>query len=106
MPVYNVARFLPRCLGSLIGQTYKELEIICVNDGSCDGSAAILDQYAAKDARIKVIHQENSGVSAARNRGIEAATGELITFVDADDWLEPDAYEKTALRQKSSGMTN
>lgn len=95
VPVYNTAPFLTRCLESLIQQTYRNLEIICVNDGSTDGSAAILDEYAAKDSRIKVIHQENAGVSVARNRGLDAATGEFVTFVDADDWLEPDSYEKS-----------
>ena len=93
VPVYNVAPFLSRCLDSLVGQTYENLEIICVDDGSTDGSAAILDACAAKDSRIKVIHQENAGVSVARNRGLDAATGEFVTFVDADDWLEPDADE-------------
>lgn len=96
VPVYNAEPFLPRCLESLIHQTYRNLEIICVNDGSTDGSAAILDEYAAKDSRIKVIHQKNAGVSVARNQGLDAATGEFLTFVDADDWVEPDAYEKAA----------
>lgn len=95
VPVYNAARFLPQCLDSLLGQTYMNLEIICVDDGSTDDSLAVLKEYAAKDERIKVMHQENAGVSAARNRGLALATGELITFVDADDWLEPDAYEST-----------
>lgn len=94
VPVYNAAPWLQRCLDSMVGQTYRNLEIICVNDGSADGSAAILDEYAAKDARIKVIHQENAGVSAARNAGLDAATGEFVTFVDADDWVELWGYEK------------
>lgn len=94
VPVYNTAAFLPRCMDSILRQTYRNLEIICVNDGSSDGSAVILDEYAAKDSRVKVIHQENAGVSVARNRGLDAATGEFVTFVDADDWLEPDSYEK------------
>lgn len=94
IPIYNAARFLPRCLESLIGQTYTNLEIICVDDGSTDDSGRILDEYAARDARLKVLHRENAGVSAARNRGMALATGELITFVDADDWLEPGAYEQ------------
>ena len=94
VPVHNTAPWLRRCLDSLVGQTYRDLEIICVNDGSTDASGAILDEYAARDARIKVIHQKNAGVSAARNRGLDAATGAYVTFVDADDWVEPDAYEK------------
>ena len=93
VPVYNVERFLPLCLDSLCNQTYRDLEIICVNDGSADNSGVILDEYAARDSRIQVIHQKNAGVSAARNAGLDAATGEFVTFVDADDWLEPDAYE-------------
>lgn len=95
VPVYNAESFLSRCLDSLLRQTYPHLEIICVNDGSTDGSAVILDEYAAKDSRVKVMHQENAGVSVARNRGLDAATGEFATFVDADDWVEPDAYEKS-----------
>lgn len=93
VPVYNTAPWLRRCLDSLVGQTYRNLEIICVNDGSTDASGAILDEYAARDARIKVIHQENAGVSVARNRGLDAATGEYVTFVDSDDWVEAEAYE-------------
>lgn len=94
VPVYNTAPWLRRCLESLIGQTYRDIEIICVDDGSTDGSAAILAEYAARDTRIKVIYQENAGVSVARNRGLDAATGEYVTFVDADDWVEPETYEK------------
>lgn len=97
VPVYNAAKWLPRCLDSICGQTYPQLEIICVNDGSTDDSAKILEEYAAKDSRIKVIHQENAGVSVARNAGLDAAMGEYVTFVDADDWLETDAYEKTLI---------
>lgn len=93
VPVYNTAPWLRKCLDSIINQTYRNLEIICVNDGSTDDSASILDAYAAKDARIKVIHQGNAGVSVARNRGVDIAAGEYVTFVDSDDWLEPDAYE-------------
>lgn len=94
IPVYNAACFLPRCLESIVNQTYRKLEIICVDDGSTDNSLTVLQEYAAKDARIKVIHQENDGVSAARNVGVAVATGEFVTFVDADDWLEQDAYGK------------
>ena len=93
VPIYNAAAFLPRCLESLIGLTYRDLEIICVDDGSTDASGTILDEFAARDSRIKVIHQKNAGVSAARNAGLDAATGEYVTFVDADDWVERDAYE-------------
>ncbi len=94
VPVYNTGEYLARCLNSLQNQTYRNLEIICVNDGSTDGSAAILDEYAARDARIKVIHQENAGVSVARNRGLGIARGDIIGFCDADD-----VYVDTALAQ-------
>ena len=94
VPVYNVEDHLVKCLDSIINQTFKDLEIILVNDGSTDNSAKICDDYAEKDARIKVIHQQNSGVSTARNRGIDLAAGDYITFVDSDDWLELQMYEK------------
>ena len=103
VPVYNAAKFLPHCLDSLCGQTYRNLEIVCVNDGSTDDSLAVLKKYASRDTRIKVIRQENAGVSAARNRGLDAATGELVTFVDADDWLEPNTYE-TAVQAFCAGV--
>ena len=93
VPVYNVEKYLRKCLDSICGQTYRNLEILCVNDGSTDGSAAILEEYAARDARIKVFTQPNGGLSAARNTGLEHATGEWVTGVDSDDYLEPDAYE-------------
>lgn len=94
VPVYNVENYLRECLDSLIGQSLKDIEIICVNDGSKDASLQILREYAAKDSRIKVIDKPNAGVSAARNDGIAAATGEYITFADGDDWLKTTAYEE------------
>lgn len=94
IPVYNVEKYLRRCLDSVIAQTYQKLEIICVDDGSIDDSGKICDQYAVRDARIKVIHQENQGLSAARNRGIDAADGEYIAFVDSDDYILEDMYKK------------
>ncbi len=93
VPVYNTAPWLRKCLDSICGQTYQNLEILCVNDGSTDESAEILAEYAAKDSRIKVFTQENAGLSAARNTGLEHATGEWVTGVDSDDWIELDAYE-------------
>ena len=93
VPVYNVEAFLPRCLDSIVEQTYSNLEIICVNDGSTDASGSILDEYASRDTRIKVIHQENAGVSVARNRGLDAASGEYVTFVDGDDSYVEGALE-------------
>lgn len=93
IPVYNAAPFLPGCLDSVLSQTHRELEILLIDDGSTDGSGAICDRYAAMDPRIRVVHQQNGGVSRARNRGLELASGELISFVDSDDALEPDMYE-------------
>ena len=93
VPVYKVEPYLRECVDSIINQTYKNLEIILVDDGSPDNCGAICDEYAAKDSRVRVIHKENGGVSSARNAGIEAATGDYIGFVDSDDWIEPDMYE-------------
>lgn len=93
VPVYKVEPFLRRCVDSLLSQTYQNLEIILVDDGSPDCCGQICDEYAAQDARVKVIHKENGGISSARNAGLEATTGDYITFVDSDDWIEPWAYE-------------
>ena len=92
VPVYNVEAFLPRCVDSILAQTYDDLEIILVDDGATDGSGALCDAYAAKDSRITVIHKENGGLSSARNAGLDAAAGEYIAFVDSDDWIEPEMY--------------
>lgn len=94
VPIYNVEKFIHQCLDSIVGQTYQNLEIILVDDGSPDGCGIICDEYAKKDRRVIVVHQENQGVSVARNVGIEMATGEWIMFVDPDDWLELDCCEK------------
>ena len=94
IPVYNVAKFLPECLNSVINQTYKNLEIILVNDGSTDNSGKICDEYALKDDRIKVIHKKNGGLSDARNTGLKSCNGTLIAFLDSDDYLAKDFYEK------------
>ncbi len=94
VPVYNVEKFLPRCLDSIINQTLKDIEIICINDGSPDNCLSILEDYAKKDSRIRIINQENSGPSVSRNKGILMAQGEYIGFVDSDDWLDVDFYEK------------
>ena len=93
VPIYNIEKYLPRCLDSILAQTYKNLEVILVDDGSVDNSGMIADKYARKDQRIKVIHQVNQGVSVARNTGIDLATGDYIGFVDGDDYIEPDMYE-------------
>lgn len=94
VPVYKVEPYLRMCIESLVSQTYRNLEIILVDDGSPDGCPAICDEYALNDSRIKVVHQENGGLSDARNTGLEIATGEYVAFVDSDDWVEKDMYEK------------
>lgn len=94
IPVYNVEKYLDRCILSCINQTYKDFEIILINDGSKDNSGGICDKYAKKDSRIKVIHQENAGVSTARNVGLKNTSGEYIIFVDSDDFVELNMLEK------------
>ena len=93
VPVYNVENYLGRCIQSIISQTYRNLEIILVDDGSTDNSGNICDEYAKKDGRIRVIHQKNRGLSGARNAGINVATGNYIGFIDSDDWIDSDMFE-------------
>lgn len=93
VPIYNTRRELPRCLNSICNQTYRDLEIICVDDGSTDGSERILDEFKKKDCRIRAVHKENGGESSARNVGLKMATGEYIGFCDCDDWIDEDMYE-------------
>lgn len=88
IPVYNVEKYLKECLNSVVNQTYANLEIILVNDGSTDKSPQICDEFALQDSRIKVFHQKNSGVSSARNKGLDSVSGDFITFVDSDDTIE------------------
>lgn len=104
VPVYNVESYLEQCLNSILTQLYTDLEIILVNDGSTDQSASICEEFATKDSRIKVFHQTNAGVSSARNTGILEATGDYITFVDSDDWLEPMMYQKMMSAALSNGL--
>ena len=94
VPVYRVETYLRKCLDSLVNQTYANLEIILVDDGSPDNCGAICDEYASRDSRITVIHQENRGLSGARNTGLDKATGEFVAFVDSDDYLELSMYEQ------------
>ena len=104
VPVYNARRYLGECINSLLGQTFADMEIILVNDGSADDSAAICDAYQSRRPDIiEVIHQENKGVSAARNTGIDAASGEWISFVDSDDWVDPDMAQVMLTYADSSG---
>lgn len=92
IPVFNVATYLPECIVSVLSQDYTALEVILIDDGSTDESGRICDEYAQKNSRIKVIHQPNCGAAAAKNAGLQAATGEYLSFVDSDDFLEPGAY--------------
>ena len=93
IPVYNVEKYLEKCISSVVGQTYKNIEIILVDDGSTDKSGTMCDLLAEKDSRIVVIHKANGGLSSARNAGLDIAKGDYIGFVDSDDWIEPDMYE-------------
>lgn len=93
IPVYNVEPYLHRCVDSVLNQTYRNLEVILVDDGSTDGCGAICEEYAAKDDRVRVIHKANGGQASARNVGLEQMTGEYLTFVDSDDWLRPELYQ-------------
>jgi len=92
IPVYNVEKYLPECLDSIIKQTFKDIEIICIDDGSTDGSLNILNEYASKDARFIILNQGNQGVSAARNNGLDIATGKYVAFIDSDDYLISNDY--------------
>lgn len=94
IPVYNTAPYLRKCLDSICGQTYRNLEIICVDDGSVDNSLQVLKEYASKDSRVRVFHQENSGQGAARNLAMKHAHGDYIAYMDSDDYLDPTCYEK------------
>lgn len=94
IPAYNIEEYLPRCLDSILAQTYKNLKVLVVNDGSGDDTGAVADAYAAKDSRVKVIHKENGGVTSARLRGVSEAKGEYIVFVDGDDYVEPEMLGK------------
>lgn len=94
VPIYNTEKYLKKCMNSLVGQTLKDIEIICIDDGSQDGSHAILEEYAAKDERIVLITQRNLGQGVARNKGLDVAKGEYIGFVDSDDWVDVNYFEK------------
>ncbi|MCI6936159.1 MAG: glycosyltransferase [Clostridiales bacterium] len=92
VPVYNVAQYLSQCVSSILSQDYGDLEVILIDDGSTDPSGEICDQYAAKDSRVRVIHQKNGGAAAAKNAGLRIASGDYLAFADSDDYLEPGAY--------------
>ena len=103
VPVYKVEPYLDKCISSIVNQTYKNLEIILVDDGSPDNCPAMCDAWAEKDNRIRVIHKPNGGLSDARNAGMYVATGELMAFVDSDDWIAPDMYEQLYRRLTEDG---
>lgn len=103
VPVYNVERYLERCVASLLDQPGTNLEVILVDDGSTDGSGALCDQIAAGDGRVRVIHKKNGGLSSARNMGLDQAVGDYITFVDSDDWVEPVCYAQALELLEESG---
>lgn len=88
VPVYNAKKTLKRCINSIINQSYKDWELLLVDDGSTDDSSIICDEYAQQDRRIRVFHKQNGGVSSARNVGLDNAIGEWVTFIDSDDWIE------------------
>ena len=102
VPVYNVEKYLDKCLASILGQTFKDYECIIVDDGSPDNSNTIIDNYVKKDQRFKVIHQKNMGLSAARNVGLDIAKGDYITFIDSDDYIANDYLEKFASKITST----
>lgn len=104
VPVYKAEKHLERCVRSILAQSHKQLEVILVDDGSPDDSGALCDGFAKEDARVRVIHKENAGVSMARNDGIQAARGDFLAFVDADDWLEPQMYERLLEEQQRTGV--
>jgi len=104
IPVYNVEQYLKACLDTVVTQSYSDFEVICINDGSTDGSGLVLDEYAAKYSNISIINQENKGLSATRNAGIRAAKGDYIFFLDSDDWIEPDTLKILADKQNGEDL--
>lgn len=105
IPVYNVEKYVDECISSVVAQTYKDLEIILIDDGSTDGSGIKCDMWASKDNRITVLHKDNGGLSSARNVGIKAASGKYIGFVDSDDWIEENMYEELIKLIKKSNYS-
>ena len=93
IPVYNIEKYLKKCLDSVTNQTFSDIEIICVNDGSTDNSLSILEEYAKKDNRIKIINKENGGLSSAWNAGLNEVSSEYVTFVDGDDWIDTKTFK-------------
>ena len=104
VPIYNTVEYLPRCVDSIRRQTYRNLEIILVDDGSTDNSGAMAEKFALEDKRVKAFHKENGGSSSARNLGIEKASGDFIGFVDSDDYIEPEMYERLLFAALSENL--
>lgn len=102
VPVYKTEEYLSRCVDSILVSTYKDIEVILVDDGSPDNAGRICDEYAEKDARVRVIHKENGGLSSARNAGLDVAVGDYITFVDSDDYIAHDIYEKLCTKLEAT----
>lgn len=105
IPIYNIMDCLERCVSSVCAQTYRNLEILLVDDGSTDGTGALCDRLAERDGRIRVFHKENGGSSSARNLGLQKARGEYLGFVDSDDFIEPDMYERLMEQVKAGGYS-
>ena len=103
IPVYNAEKYLHRCIDSVLAQTYKDFELLLIDDGSKDSSGAICDEYAARDSRVKVFHKENGGVSSARNAGLAIASGDWIMHLDGDDWIAPDIQERLIRKGEDTG---
>lgn len=103
VPVYKVEPYLHQCVDSILAQTYRDIEVLLIDDGSPDRCGEICDEYAEKDSRVRVFHTENRGLSVARNLGLREAKGEYIGFVDSDDWIEPDMYEVLLRRMQETG---
>ena len=103
VPVYNVGPYIRRCLDSILAQTERDIEVILIDDGSTDGCGEICDGYARADGRVRVIHNENRGLAATRNTGLELANGEYISFIDSDDWIEPETFSELLKAASANG---
>ncbi len=103
VPVYNVEKYLRQCMDSIVNQTFRDVEIICVNNGSTDSSPEILAEYAEKDARVQVVHKKNGGIASARNAGMERVRGKYLLFIDSDDYVSPDLCAKTFRKAEETG---
>lgn len=105
VPVYNVEKYLSRCVESILAQDFADYELILVNDGTKDGSVAIMEEYAQKDARVRLVHKENGGLSSARNAGLAVAQGEYVIFIDSDDWIAPGLFQNAVRAADETGAT-